>query len=157
MQLGYAPSVRSVYIWLLSTACAISALGCSSDSCTLIGCSSAGLIAGEMSAPSGSVTLQACRNGACSKLEAVAAAGCHSSAQLYVCFAPAASGVRLDVTLYHDGHAPALADGDVYTLDVLEDSSGTSLVDFTGTASYNEYRPNGEGCDPVCKSAELAL
>lgn len=129
---------------------------CSSDTCTEIGCSSAGVIRGDMPTPTGSVTVEACRNGACRSLT-TNPDGCQSVPLLHVCFTPAAGTTRVDVTLYHDGSSAALMDGDQYTLVVREDASDTALVDFSGSATYSDHWPNGAGCPPVCKAAELSL
>jgi hypothetical protein len=152
--------VHRVKILLLGLASALSTPGCSGESCTEVGCTSSGFISGSMTAPGGTVTVEACRNGACTRLENTAAEGCRSAGtapQIQVCFTSASTGVEIGVTVYEGVDAPALADGDVYTLDVTDDASGVALVDFTGTASYEDYRPNGAGCEPVCKNAELEI
>ena len=134
--------------------------GCSSESCTDMGCTSSSLISGEMPLPSGVVTVTACRNGSCTELQTAAAESCKlapGAPRIEVCFSAAGASTQpIGVIVYYDPDAPALADGDVYTLKVT-DASGASLVDFSGTASYQEHRPNGAGCDPACKSAELSF
>jgi hypothetical protein len=76
---------------------------------------------------------------------------------LQVCFAAGADAgtTHISVAVYHDG-APSAGGRRLYKLKVT-DASGATLVDFTGTASYEGYRPNGAGCDPLCKTAELAF
>lgn len=104
--------------------------------------------------------MEACRNGACTKLEAIAPEGCKnagSAPQIQVCFIGASGALEIAVVVYEGVDAPRLEDGDVYTLDVTDDASGSSLVDFTATASYEDYRPNGADCPPVCRNAELAI
>lgn len=131
---------------------------CSSDQCTEIGCASAAIITGEMSSPSGTVSVQVCRNAQCASLATLAPEGCHfqsSEPSFRICFAPGSSGTAIDVTLY--GVASELADGDQYSLRVDDDASQTPLVDFTAGATYTEYWPNGAGCPPACKSVELSL
>jgi hypothetical protein len=134
--------------------------GCSSDSCTEMGCTSSSLLSGEMPLPNGVVTVEACRNASCTRLENAAAESCkltQGTPRIEVCFSPASATTQpIGVIVYYDPGAPALADGDVYTLKVT-DAAGQSLVNFTGTASYQEHRPNGAGCDPACKSAELSF
>lgn len=123
-----------------------------------MGCTSSALISGPMPAPSGAVTVEACHRGVCTKLENADANGCHSVNQLphlQVCFTPGATTTEIDVTVSPAFDAP-LADGDTYTVQV-RDASNTLLVDFTGNATYEEFRPNGAGCDPACKSAELSF
>ena len=141
---------------LFATALALAA--CSSDQCTEIGCASAAIIAGDMGAPTGTVSVQVCRNGGCSTLPTIVPEGCHSGSgepAIRVCFGPATSGTHVDVTVY--GIASELADGDSYSLRVDDDASQTALVDFTATATYTDYWPNGAGCPPACKSVELSL
>jgi hypothetical protein len=143
---------------LLVLAAALAQSSCSSDSCTEMGCSSLVTIAGELPPPSGTVTVKACRNQACSTLSDAAPEGCrsvNSMPTLQVCFTTGAT-LRIDVAIYHDSSSPAPANGDLYTLEV-RDGAGATLVDFSGSATYSEYRPNGEGCEPVCKSAALEL
>ena len=140
---------------LLVAALALAA--CSSDQCIEIGCASAAIITGDMGSPTGTVSIVACRNGVCSSLAMVAPDGCHSGGgepSLRACFVPGANGTQIDITLY--GIASELADGDQYSLRVDDDASQTALLDFTASASYVEYWPNGAGCPPVCKSAELS-
>jgi hypothetical protein len=143
---------------LLLIAGALAQVGCSSDSCTTMGCSSLAVIAGELPAPSGNLTVEACRNGACSSASDLAPEGCRSVGtlpSLHICFESGAT-LRIDVAIYHDSSAAPPTDGDVYTLQV-RDASGATLVDFSGSATYRVHRPNGDGCDPVCKTAELAF
>lgn len=138
----------------------LSQASCSSEGCTEIGCTSSAVIAGEMPVPSGAVTVKACRNQSCTTLADAAAEDCklaQGTPRIEVCFSSAsATTLKLDAIVYHDVDSAALANGDVYSLEVT-DASGASLVSFTGNASYEDYRPNGAGCDPVCKSAELSF
>ena len=43
------------------------------------------------------------------------------------------------------------------TLSVHVERSGTVLLDDTQTLRYTAERPNGPGCDPVCRQTSLAL
>jgi hypothetical protein len=154
---GVRHRVRSLLLLLL-VAAALAPSGCSATDCTEMGCSSLAVIEGELPAPNGAVTVTACRNGACNTLSDAAAAGCQtvsSQPWIEVCFVAGAT-LGINVAIYHDGSAPPLANGDLYTLEV-RDASGATLVDFSGSATYREHRPNGDGCDPICKTAELSL
>lgn len=151
---------------IVFAAAAASLLGSCIDtepaSCTLVGCGSVAemeLYATPDSAELADGSVRVCINARCvtSETPAQPSSGVivgTPALRVGVTLMPADGGAGVLLTASIEDAAMVLADGDVYTAEVL-DATGVVLASRTWTAQYGEDFPNGEDCGPACQVATL--
>jgi hypothetical protein len=64
---------------------------------------------------------------------------------------------QLRVSGIHDGLSRIVVTAVPQTLEVSISLDGKRVTHATLEPEYSDHRPNGQGCDPVCRVAELTL
>jgi hypothetical protein len=104
-----------------------------------------------------------CRNGVCVNTQPVLPDGgssfqCDSYGPLSVScqlIAGSSAGVY-NLTLLFTGPAQDFSDGDVYSVTVGKPGAAPLCSVPTTSANYMASMPNGDGCDPICRTATLS-
>ena len=136
--------------------------GCSN----MQGCSEAGCLpsvhfqsAIRVQGPSDTLALTVCRNGTCAH-GTVKGGGCAldavSTDLIVSCSLTTTSGTTTIAFDIPGFSSDQLKDGDVYVFRVQRGATNESLVEVTRSAAYKTSQPNGPGCGPTCKSADLS-
>jgi hypothetical protein len=147
---------------LLVWVCALLLPSCStSSSCTLLACQSGAHFQSgiRFSGTGDQLTLDVCKNNVCARGTATGAPACAVSGVDLSATCGVSLGSGGNATLTVDIPAASLddvKDGDVYRIRVTRASTNETLVDVTRTAAYRTSQPNGPGCDPTCKLADVS-
>jgi hypothetical protein len=136
--------------------------GCASSlSCSEAGCRPSVHFqsAIRVQGPSDTLALTVCRNGTCAHGTAKNG-GCSldavSTDLLVSCSLTTASGTTTIAFDIPGFNSDQLKDGDIYIFRVQRGATNESLVEVTRSATYTTTQPNGPGCGPTCKSADLS-
>ena len=123
----------------------LAALACSSDKVrTLIGCTDTATIRATLPSFVEPLSVEVCRKGQCSN----ATVGADECAAIAMNGVVCLSGGSAQLTATMNPEDPK--DGDEYRV-VATGADGMVVVDFSGTATYEESRPNGPDCEPLCR------
>lgn len=137
----------------------LGAEGCSTKSCTEMGCLDTGTITGEITTPSGPTVVEFCFNESCQQAKTDAAPNPGSCVPVMtgaivasVCFHTDAS-----VTGQLNLEQATLADGDHYKVTITDEQSGAVLGVADQHVQYATDYPNGPDCPGECKVAKLKV
>jgi hypothetical protein len=135
--------------------------GCSTQSCTLVGCSSIAAYQATVSVPEGAMELHlsACRNGACATgvydlSQPGCGEGCGAGCVLvgqpgwdYCAVTPLGDGQwQLSFEYGLDTNVGVVQSGDIYAFAIATESAPL-LEQTSEPVQYEEFYPNGEDCD----------
>jgi hypothetical protein len=147
-------------VWKATTAVLLALVcSCAGDSkeCSQVYCESQIAVLGIVHAPVPPLDVDICLNGACASQKNVdPKMTTYLAGEISAVVWPDKAGVKVVIRLpdWTTSSVPP-KDGDVVTLRLANAADGAELMSITRIVTYKTVTPNGQGCSPACKQAEV--
>ncbi len=153
-----------VLSWLGALAVAVSCPGCGeAHSCTAVGCTSDVTWSGDIprsSEPEITLRIEFCKEGQCRSsiqvFSTTTGAAGHPTGNLNGSCSAKLNETTLSLSCSFRYPTHDLAQGDVFSLTLVDEDTGDTLVQKSGPVTLAVSQPNGPDCGPTCLNGSLS-